>query len=374
MKKLFTLLAAVLFTATTYAQVGINTETPDASAALDITSTTGGLLVPRMTETQRDVISSPATGLMIYQIDGTVGFYYYNGSSWEGYYSKDEVDTLIANLQSQIDSSAPVAPYSPTIGTAADDYLTNVTVSFTVPNNDGGSQVTSYTATSSPGGYTATVNQEGSGTITFTDLPPNIYTFTVTATNAVGTSIPSSPSNPVLPVAVGDFYQGGVVFYLHPDSSVSFKYILICAVEDQSSGIRWYNGTVVTTGATSSSLFNGDSNTDTIIAVQGSIETSYAAGIARAYTGGGYTDWHLPSLYEIREMVDRKETINTTATANGGSNFAAVNEDYYWTSTEDSNNNFRAYVKTFRPDENESNYTKTSQEYVRAIREFLWSN
>ena len=104
MKKLFTLLAAVLFTATTYAQVGINTETPDASAALDITSTTGGLLVPRMTETQRDAISSPATGLMIYQIDGTVGFYYYNGSSWEGYYSKDEVDTLIANLQSQIDS------------------------------------------------------------------------------------------------------------------------------------------------------------------------------------------------------------------------------------------------------------------------------
>ena len=199
MKKLFTLLAAVLFTATTYAQVGINTETPDASAALDITSTTGGLLVPRMTETQRDAISSPATGLMIYQIDGTVGFYYYNGSSWEGYYSKDEVDTLIANLQSQIDSSAPVAPYSPTIGTAADDYLTNVTVSFTVPNNDGGSQVTSYTATSSPGGYTATVNQEGSGTITFTDLPPNIYTFTVTATNAVGTSIPSSPSKSCSP-------------------------------------------------------------------------------------------------------------------------------------------------------------------------------
>ena len=35
-----------------------------------------------MTETQRDAISSPANGLMIYQTDGTVGFYYYNGSSW----------------------------------------------------------------------------------------------------------------------------------------------------------------------------------------------------------------------------------------------------------------------------------------------------
>ncbi len=82
MKQFFTLLAALLLTATTYAQVGVGTTTPDASAALDITSTTKGLLIPRMIETQRDAISSPATGLMIYQTDGTVGFYYYNGSSW----------------------------------------------------------------------------------------------------------------------------------------------------------------------------------------------------------------------------------------------------------------------------------------------------
>ena len=82
MKNIFTLLAAVLLTATTYAQIGINNENPDASAALDITSTTGGLLVPRMTETQRDAISPAATGLMIYQTDGTAGFYYYNGSGW----------------------------------------------------------------------------------------------------------------------------------------------------------------------------------------------------------------------------------------------------------------------------------------------------
>ena len=82
MKQFYTFLAAVLFTATTFAQVGINIETPDASAALDITSTTGGLLVPRMTETQRDAITSPATGLMVFQTNGTAGFYCYNGSSW----------------------------------------------------------------------------------------------------------------------------------------------------------------------------------------------------------------------------------------------------------------------------------------------------
>ena len=65
MKNIFTFLAAVLLTATTYAQIGINNETPDASAALDITSTTGGLLPPRMTETQRDAISA-AKGLVLF--------------------------------------------------------------------------------------------------------------------------------------------------------------------------------------------------------------------------------------------------------------------------------------------------------------------
>jgi len=82
MKQFFAFLAVVFLTATISAQVGINNENPDPSAALDITSTSGGLLVPRMTNAQRDAISSPATGLMVYQTDGTIGFYYYDGSSW----------------------------------------------------------------------------------------------------------------------------------------------------------------------------------------------------------------------------------------------------------------------------------------------------
>lgn len=85
MKKLFTLLAAVLLTATTYAQIGINNENPDASAALDITSTTGGLLVPRMTNVQRLAITNPATSLLIFQIDENPGFYFYDGSQWIGF-------------------------------------------------------------------------------------------------------------------------------------------------------------------------------------------------------------------------------------------------------------------------------------------------
>jgi hypothetical protein len=73
MKHFFTLLAAVLLTATTYAQVGINNENPDASAALDITSTTGGLLVPRMTAEERDAITTPSQGLIIFCSDCASG-------------------------------------------------------------------------------------------------------------------------------------------------------------------------------------------------------------------------------------------------------------------------------------------------------------
>ena len=66
MKNIFTLLAAVLLTATTQAQVGVGTTTPDASAALDITSTTKGLLPPRMTTGERNLITSAAKGLIVF--------------------------------------------------------------------------------------------------------------------------------------------------------------------------------------------------------------------------------------------------------------------------------------------------------------------
>ena len=81
MKKI-TLIALMLFTALGYAQVGINTNNPDASSALEIESTTGGILIPRLTQTQRDAITEPATGLMIYQTNQTTGFYFYDGTAW----------------------------------------------------------------------------------------------------------------------------------------------------------------------------------------------------------------------------------------------------------------------------------------------------
>lgn len=83
MKKI--ILSLVLaFCFSSFGQVGIGTTNPAASAALDIESTTKGLLIPRLTQTQRDAIDSPATGLMIFCTDcGSQGEpQFYLGSSW----------------------------------------------------------------------------------------------------------------------------------------------------------------------------------------------------------------------------------------------------------------------------------------------------
>ena len=68
------------------AQVGIGTSTPDSSARLQIDANAAtnakGFLLPRVTDTEKVGIASPATGLIVYQTDGITGFYYYDGSSW----------------------------------------------------------------------------------------------------------------------------------------------------------------------------------------------------------------------------------------------------------------------------------------------------
>jgi len=80
-------LFTLILSAGAYAQVGIGTNSPDSSAVLDITSTSGGLLLPRMNESQRDAINSPATGLLIYLIEGSKQcLQVYNGTGWENIY------------------------------------------------------------------------------------------------------------------------------------------------------------------------------------------------------------------------------------------------------------------------------------------------
>jgi len=85
-----------------YCQVGINFngDVPDVSSMLDVKSNTKGILIPRMMETERNTISNPAHGLMVFQTDGEKGFYYNEGipssPSWKKL--KDNLGNHIAEV------------------------------------------------------------------------------------------------------------------------------------------------------------------------------------------------------------------------------------------------------------------------------------
>ncbi len=83
MKNFFLIAFFSLYLTNLTAQVAINTDgsTPDASAMLDIKSTTSGLLIPRMQTGDRDNIPSPAQGLMVYLEDQNA-FSYFDGTNW----------------------------------------------------------------------------------------------------------------------------------------------------------------------------------------------------------------------------------------------------------------------------------------------------
>lgn len=82
MKKLFFPIIAAMIAQSIFGQsVGIGTSTPNASAKLEVSSVTQGMLVPRMTSAQRNAIASPAQGLLVFDITSN-SFWFRNSSSW----------------------------------------------------------------------------------------------------------------------------------------------------------------------------------------------------------------------------------------------------------------------------------------------------
>ncbi|HRS54518.1 MAG TPA: hypothetical protein P5250_07400, partial [Bacteroidales bacterium] len=77
--------------------VAINTSGAlnDPSSMLDISSTSKGILIPRMTEAQKLSINNPATGLLIYQTDNNEGFWYYDGSKWTSILNSQVITGLL---------------------------------------------------------------------------------------------------------------------------------------------------------------------------------------------------------------------------------------------------------------------------------------
>ncbi|MEI7981917.1 MAG: DUF1566 domain-containing protein [Bacteroidota bacterium] len=318
--------------------VGINDDgsNPVSSAMLDVSSTNKGFLPPRLTYNQRVAIESPVAGLIVWCSNcGPSGeLQVYNGTIW-------------TNLTGGAASGLPGAP---TIGTATMGWM-EASVSFTAPASDGGSTITKYTATSSPGSISGTLAQSGSGTITVTGLTNfTAYTFTVTATNATGTGAASAASNSITPgFYIGQSYGGGIVFYIDG----TLQHALVAATSDQGAAQWGCYGTAI--GGTSLAIGTGQANTTAI--VNGCSEAGIAARICDNLVLNGYEDWFLPSREELNQLYLQRNVV-------GG-----FTKSLYWSSSEsDGNQANAAWIMNFNWD---ASYTRTKNDAtsrVRAVR------
>ncbi len=212
--------------------------------------------------------------------------------------------TLASTISSTITSSIAILGG---VLSSTGGATTSIGIIYSTSSSFATYSTTTINANASAGTYTTSI----SGLSELTTYYAKAY-----ATNSAGTTFGPTISFTTQegPKTLGQFYGGGVIFYILRSGDGGYdpnvQHGLIVSLEDQSTAIRWNNGTNTTTGATASGYAGvvgylnggaGITNTDAIIASQGA-STSSAAGLARAYRGGGYSDWYLGSSYEMLKL------------------------------------------------------------------------
>jgi hypothetical protein len=193
-----------------------------------------------------------------------------------------------------------------------------------------------------------------------TDPSNPIVQISVDGVTVMGLGTPSAPLVSVGNPVIGSLVGGGILVAVWLEGGVNKG--LIASLTNLSASLPYTIAAFQTTaiGAAAQSFYNGSTNTSAIIAQTGvPATTAYAAGIARLYLGGGYTDWYLPASWELDMCYASAAAVNKVLGANG---FAVSN---YWSSTE--------FITSFAWDQNfrggaQSNYFKSSVYYVRAVR------
>ncbi len=187
------------------------------------------------------------------------------------------------------------------------------------------------------------------------------------ATNINGTSYGTQV--PLLLVPLGSRYLGGILYYTLEAGDLGYDQNQVHGLIASEYNIdplgndsyTWHNTNAankdIYTGANATAIGTGLTNTDIIIASQGT--GNYAAYLARAHNGGGYTDWFLPSTYEMLKMVVNKSSFSAP--------YNTLLNNFFWTSTDGSNPNATRITFT---DLLIRSYEKYNPQRIRAVRAF----
>jgi hypothetical protein len=247
-------------------------------------------------------------------------------------------------------ATVPIAP-SVLVTDSSNNPVAGTSVTFAVAG--GGGSVTSPSTTTNASGI-ATV---GSWTL---GAGSGANTMTATSTGLTGSPLTFTATG----ITIGTPYGGGIVGYVlqsgDPGYVAGQAHGLIAATVDQGTGpwaLAAFQSSVV--GGTGTAIGTGSANTNAIVAQNGAGST-YAAGLADAYTNtdtgtGVYSDWYLPSKDELNKLYANRVAI-------GG--FAA---GYYWTSSE--GDAWDAWQQHFG-NGSQADYVKSITASVRAVRPF----
>jgi len=283
---------------------------------VEVASTTQGFLPPRMTYLQRQAMTSPVTGLMIFCTNcGSGQPQFYNGSAW-------------VNMIGDVGLTQP-----PTVGstTAASNISKTSVTSGGNITNDFGNNITvrgvcwstsQNPTTADP--KTSESGAMGSFTSNITGLAAGTnYYIRAYATNASGTSYGNQVTVRTTDYTVGESALGGKIAYLlqpgDPGYDANTSHGLVTTVADIATGAQW--GCISTiTGASRIAIGTGNQNTIDIITACST--AGIAARLCYDLNQGGYSDWYLPSKDELNKLYINRSAIGGFSTG------------LYWSSTE----------------------------------------
>lgn len=215
-------------------------------------------------------------------------------------------------------------PVPPTVGTYPGTNITMTTAtSGGIVTSDGGAPVTGrgvcWSLSPNPSLADSHTNDGTGAGIYVSNITGLVeathYYVRAYAINNLGTSYGSDVS--IYTFQIGQVYSGGIIFYI----DISGHHGLIAPPYDQAAtGMPWYNGSNITTGATGIIIGSGYTNTEMIVNSQGA--GNYAAMVCKTLVLSGYDDWYMPSKNELTEMLNHASVLNI--------------DDYhsYWSSSE----------------------------------------
>ncbi len=390
---LFFVLSACFYTGLAQQNnVGINTTTPDPSAALHIESTNQGVLVPRLTSGQREGISNTATGLLVFDTD-TGSFWFYNGTAWVNLSTPDDdgdptnelqalsydPDTMILTLAGggTVDLSGLVDADGDPMNELQDISIDGRALSLskgstvTLPNDlvdaDGNTRI-QVEETLNDNTIRFDVNGIEAMTLTpngklgvGTDNPQERVEVNgkVKATTFLGDGsqltglLPAGPQAGDITYYDGSAWQriakgpvgsvlrmgnngmpewaGGLLEVTLPNSEILYVH-----PTDNSTGNIWGDLTDITelpniTSTSEANMdYNGENNTQAIVGqLQNYNSGNYAAKLCADLVAFGFDDWYLPAAGELNMMYQQLGPTDNSFNGSGD-----ITSGLYWSSSE----------------------------------------